>query len=69
MLAIMGKAASGKDTVKNILVKEHGFSSIITYTNRPIRPGEIQDITYHYITEDEFLKKNKGRILRRMEKI
>ena len=57
MLVLMGKAASGKDTVREILVKKHGFHSITTYTSRPMRDGEIPDVTYHYIPKDEFLEK------------
>lgn len=56
-LILMGKGASGKDTVLNELVKNHSFKKIITYTTRPIRDGEIEDITYHYITNDDFLQK------------
>lgn len=56
-LVLMGKAASGKDTVRNILAKKYDFHTIVTYTTRPIRPGEIQDVTYHYISKDEFLEK------------
>ena len=59
-LILMGKGASGKDTVKDILVKKHGFHSIVTYTTRPMRKGEIPDITYHYIQENEFLQKIKS---------
>lgn len=45
-----------KTTIVNEL-KKRGFSSIVAYTTRPIRNGECQDITYHFITEDEFLTK------------
>lgn len=57
MLVLIGKAASGKDSVREILVKKHGFHSIVTYTTRPMRESEIQDITYHYISENDFLQK------------
>lgn len=56
-LILMGKATSGKDTVKNELVEKHGFHSIVTYTTRPMREGEIPDVTYHYISKDEFFEK------------
>lgn len=57
MLVLIGKATSGKDTVKNILLKEYGFHSIITYTTRPKRKDEIDDVTYHYISKEDFLNK------------
>lgn len=57
ILVLMGKSASGKDRVKNELVNKYGFHSITTYTSRPMRDGEIPDVTYHYITNGEFLKR------------
>ena len=56
ILIIVGKTASGKDSVVNKLV-ENGYDKVVTYTTRPMRSGEKQDITYHFITEEEF--KNK----------
>ena len=56
-LVLIGKATSGKDTVKNELVKKHGFHSIVTYTSRPMREGEIPNVTYHYISKNEFFEK------------
>lgn len=32
---------------------------MITYTTRPMRKGEIQDKTYHFISDEEFLKKKE----------
>lgn len=57
MLIIIGKGGSGKDTVKDILVNDYGFHGLVTYTTRPMRIGEIQDITYHYISNKEFLRR------------
>lgn len=57
MLVLMGKSTSGKDTIKNKLITEYGFHSLTTYTSRPMRAGEIPDITYHYVSADEFKKK------------
>ena len=57
MIILLGKTASGKDTVLNRLVKEHGYKKIVTYTTRPKREREIQDVTYHFIGEDEFKEK------------
>lgn len=57
MVIIMGKTSSGKDTVVNELISKHGFRKFVTYTTRPMRDGEKQDIAYHFITEDDFKQK------------
>lgn len=57
MLIILGKTASGKDTIVNELVSKHGFKKLVTYTTRPKRKKEIPEATYHYISEQEFLEK------------
>lgn len=57
MLIVLGKTASGKDTIVNELVSKHGFKKVVTYTTRPMRKKEIPDVTYHYISEQEFLEK------------
>ena len=61
MLILMGKTASGKNLVRDQLVEKYHFSPIITYTTRPMRKGEKQDVTYHFISTDEFIEKiNNG---------
>lgn len=59
MLCIIGKSASGKDLIKNKLINEYGYNNLVTYTTRPIRPGEKQDYTYHFISQRDFEKKIK----------
>ena len=56
MLVISGKSSSGKDLVVKKLV-EKCYSRIVRYTTRPKRKGEQQDITYHFITREEFNQK------------
>lgn len=56
MLILIGKGTSGKDTVLNRLVTKHGYKKIVTYTSRPMRKGEKQDITYHFTSSQEFQK-------------
>lgn len=57
MIAIIGKTASGKTAVRDILVSKYGYKPIVTYTTRPMRAGEKQGITYNYIERNEFLRK------------
>lgn len=59
MLAIVGKTASGKDTIKKELVKL-GMKSVVTTTTRPMRDGEIQDVSYHFITDEQFENHKKS---------
>ena len=56
ILILVGKTASGKDTILNQLVKKHGYKKIVTYTSRPMRKGEKQDVTYHFTSSEEFQK-------------
>lgn len=55
-LILMGAGGSGKDTVKNSLVNKYGFHPIVTYTTRKPRAGEIDGVTYHFISETDFLE-------------
>lgn len=52
-LVLCGKTATGKDSIKKELLKL-GMNGVVCSTTRPMRDGEIPDVTYHYLTEEEF---------------
>lgn len=57
---LMGKSASGKDTIyQRLLEKEApGLSRIVLYTTRPVREGE-QDGREYYFTDEKKLEELK----------
>ena len=53
---IMGKSASGKDSIfKELKKKIPGLKDIVLYTTRPIREIETEGVEYHFVNE-EFLR-------------
>lgn len=58
MILLVGKTCSGKDTIKKELLKM-GMKSVVAYTTRPPREKEVNGISYHFISKEEFLKKEK----------
>ena len=49
----MGKSSAGKDTIYKILKEKMDVNTYVMYTTRPIRDGEIDGITYNFITSEE----------------
>ena len=61
---IMGKSASGKDTIYKELLKQDKvkLQTLVTYTTRPIREGERDGVEYFFSNEEElenFKSQNK----------
>ncbi|PIS07901.1 hypothetical protein COT78_00940 [Candidatus Berkelbacteria bacterium CG10_big_fil_rev_8_21_14_0_10_43_13] len=55
VVIISGVAGSGKDTlIEELWSHPELFEVAVSYTDRPIRPGEIEDKNYHYISKTEF---------------
>ena len=51
---IMGKSASGKDTIyKELMEKMPKFHSIVPYTTRPMREGEKDGVEYFFTDREE----------------
>ncbi len=52
---LMGKSSSGKDTLyKKLLAdKELNLKTVIMYTTRPQRSGEVEGREYHFVSEDQ----------------
>lgn len=52
---IMGKSATGKDTVyEDLLSREAlGLRPLIMYTTRPIRAKETDGVQYYFVTEEQ----------------
>ena len=51
---IMGKSASGKDTIyKEIKEQLPELKTIVIYTTRPIREGERDGVEYHFVNEEQ----------------
>ena len=49
---VMGKSATGKDTIYKELLKRHPeFHTIVPYTTRPIREGEHDGVEYYFVDE------------------
>lgn len=57
MLVVIGPSASGKTQIVNHLIQDYGFHKLVTYTTRPMRVGEVQDIDYHFISQASFEEK------------
>lgn len=58
MLLLCGKSCAGKDTIQKELIKM-GMKSIVSYTTRPPRSGEMNGVTYHFISKEDFMKKEE----------
>ena len=59
---IMGKSSSGKDTIFNIIKEKLNMNTYVMYTTRPIREGEEDGKTYHYISNEEMQKYIDGKM-------
>lgn len=60
IIALMGKAGSGKDTIMRALLKQPAFKEavpIISCTTRPRREKEQNGVDYHFLTNEEFTNK------------
>jgi guanylate kinase len=53
-IILVGPAASGKDLMKDYLVDVIGLQREVSYTTRPKREGEIEGVTYDYLTRQVF---------------
>ena len=63
---IMGKSASGKDSIYQKLLenKEFHFKRLVIYTTRPVREGEKDGQEYYFVTEEIFQElKRAGKII------
>ena len=56
LLVICGKSATGKTTLKQYLVENYGYDSVITCTTREQRIGEVNGEDYDFVCLDEFNK-------------
>ena len=66
IFCVMGKSASGKDTIYQKLLHENALQlqRIIPYTTRPIREGEEEGREYHFCEEKDVQRLDKeGRIV------
>lgn len=66
IFVIMGKSATGKDTVYKKLVesKDLLLKTAVGYTTRPIRKGERNGVEYRFVTVEEMKDlKEKGLII------
>lgn len=61
LYCVMGPSGSGKDTVVNYIVKlsKQVYAKLVQFTTRPKREGEIDGVTYNFISMDDFLKYDK----------
>lgn len=58
LIILTGKTASGKDTlIAGLLQKYPGFKKVLTTTTRPPREGEINNVDYNFIPEQDFKQK------------
>lgn len=55
-IILIGKTATGKDTIANELCKRYGYKLAKSHTTRPKRDGEGE--THHFISKEEYAKYN-----------
>ena len=54
---VSGPSGVGKDSILNGFDKKYGFfSRVVTCTTRKPRPGEVNGVNYHFLSQEEFQK-------------
>ena len=57
----MGKSSAGKDhIVKEVLKANPNVELAVSHTSRPMRKGETNGVEYHFISKEEFLKRQQN---------
>lgn len=62
IICLIGKSGSGKDTIVQKLHVDLNIPIAISFTSRPMRPGEMQDLTYHFVS-DSYFEDNKEKFI------
>ena len=58
LIIVSGPSGAGKGTVlKHILADTDHFYYSVSATTRPMRPGDVDGVSYHFISREEFEKK------------
>lgn len=56
MIVITGPSASGKTATCLYLQEHFGIRKVVTHTTRAMRVGEKNDVDYHFVTKEEFMR-------------
>lgn len=60
VIALIGQAGSGKDyLLKKVIDNSKDFSKIVSYTTRPKREKEKDEVDYFFLDKDTYIKKIK----------
>lgn len=54
IFCLMGKSASGKDTIYRELLKKLPLTNVVPYTTRPRRTAEMEGVEYYFVTQGQF---------------
>lgn len=54
MILLVGPSASGKTEAAKALKERYGILKAVTHTTRKMRVNEVQDIDYHFVSEEDF---------------
>ena len=54
IILIAGPSGAGKTTISDYLNEKYGIPRVLTHTTRPMRPGEKQNVSYHFETDESF---------------
>lgn len=60
MMILVGASATGKSVVVKKMKELFNVEKLVTYTTRPMRVGEVNNVDYHFITTEEFLNKKEN---------
>jgi len=55
LYVLSSPSGAGKSTIaRMLLASDDGIALSVSATTRPIRPGEVQDIDYHFVSDERF---------------
>ena len=70
LFCIMGKSASGKDTIFKKLTQDENLDlkRVVSYTTQPMRKGEQEGVEYHFVTTKRLEELQKeGKVIERRD--